>query len=314
VDESSVCVIPKACASVSGMTCSPDTTPTLDHLGWIGPDLDASAEAWRRLGFTLSRVSPQMGFTGPGGTLEPWASANQCAVFEDGYLELIGITDAARHNPWEAYLKRGTGPHIAAFRVETADATFPALDSRVPGFLAPVQRRRMAPLGVTPAGGEAEMRFRNIFSQDEYWPEGRFIVIEHQTPEVLWQPVLMTHPNGAHALVEAVFTAPDIGATSDRLSALLDRTAVASGNGSEIRAAGGGLVSVLTPALFSTRFPGAHAPDRPAVAAAVVSVRKLSVLEAVLAANGIPSAINSNGERFVTGDAAGGGVIAFVEE
>ena len=73
--------------------------PSLDHLGWIGPDLAAGAAAWERLGFTLSRTSPQMGFTGPDGALEPWASANRCAVFEQGYLELIGIVAPERFNP-----------------------------------------------------------------------------------------------------------------------------------------------------------------------------------------------------------------------
>ena len=86
-----------------------------------------------------------------------------------------------------------------------ADAAYPPLAARVDGFDAPVQRRRMAPLGLHEDGGEAEMRFRNIFSQDDHWPEGRYIVIEHQTPDILWQPDLLVHANGAKALVEALF-------------------------------------------------------------------------------------------------------------
>lgn len=290
------------------------TTPTLDHLGWIGPDLHEAAAAWERLGFTLSRVSPQMGFTGPDGALEPWASANRCAVFEDGYLELIGIVDPARHNPWLAYLERGAGPHIAAFRVAEADPAFPPLASRVDGFDPPVQRRRMAPVGLAEAEGETEMRFRNIFSQDAFWPEGRFIVIEHQTPEALWQPVLTRHANGARALLEAIFVAPDIAPTTDRLARLLDRPAEATVDGARIVAAGGGLISILRLDVFSARFPGAAAPDRPAVAGAVVQVDDLVSLRAHTSANGVTLADAPGGGVYVAGAAAGGGLIAFVEE
>lgn len=282
-----------------------DRTPTLDHLGWIGPDLDQASEAWERLGFRLCRQSPQMGFTGPGGALEPWASANRCALFRTGYLELIGLTDPSRHNPWETYLERGAGPHIAAFRTDRADEAYPELSARVDGFDPPVQRRRMAPLGLNEDGGETEMRFRNIFSQDADWPEGRYIVIEHQTPEALWQTELLEHPNGAEILLEAIFTAPDPRPTADRLARLLDRPATAAGAGFQMAATGGGVVTVMTPASFKDRFPGAQPPaDRPAVAGAVIGATRLEALPPNLPTS-------ADGARFAHGAEAAGGVIAF---
>ena len=81
----------------------------------------------------------------------------------------------------------------------------------------------MAPIGIGEDGGEMEMRFRNIFSRDSAWPQGRFIVIEHQTPDALWRPEFTMHANGAQALVEAAFTAPEPEPTVRRLERLLDR-------------------------------------------------------------------------------------------
>lgn len=289
-----------------------DLHPSLDHLGWIGPDLDRAAVAWTRLGFRLSRVSPQMGFTGPGGALEPWASANRCAVFRTGYLELIGLTDPDRHNPWETYLARGAGPHIAAFRIAEADAAYPPLADRVGGFDAPVQRRRMAPLGLDAADGEMEMRFRNIFSRDEGWPEGRFIVIEHQTPQALWQPALVEHPNGAEALVEAIFASPTPEATAERLGRLLNRPAAAAPDGFRLEADGGGRLTVLRPDAFGARFPAVRAPDRPAVMGATVKVESLEALAALATANGVRLEDGRDG-LYAAGDAAAGGVIAFID-
>lgn len=287
-----------------------DEAPALDHLGWIGPDLDGSAKAWERLGFTLSRVSPQIGFTGPDGALEPWATANRCAVFEQGYLELIGIIAPERFNPWETYLARGAGAHIAAFRVGEADAAYPMLADRVAGFDPPVQRRRMAPLGLAESGGEAEMRFRNIFSQDDAWPEGRYIVIEHQTPDVLWQPALLQHPNGAKALVEAVFSAPNPGLTRDRLANLTNRPAQEAAEGWRIDTDGGAL-TIMTPRGLSKRFPGIEAPDRPAVIGAVVAVEDMGAAKTLLTTNDIELETSTDGLEFTAGPDAAGGIIAF---
>lgn len=46
------------------------------------------------------------------------------------------------------------------------------------------------------------VRFRNMLSRDQVCPEGRWIVIEHCTPEFLWQERYLDHPNGALALEE----------------------------------------------------------------------------------------------------------------
>ncbi|MDE0408132.1 MAG: VOC family protein, partial [Alphaproteobacteria bacterium] len=159
----------------------------LDHTGQMRADLDAGAAAWERLGFLLSPETPQQGAVPGASGMQPWATANRCALFHEGYLELIGIHAPDRFNPWTSFMARHEGIHIAAFRCASADEAWPGMAAQ--GFAPPVQRARSTPAG--------EMRFRNIFSEDARWPEGRIIVIEHQTPEILWRPELLEHPNGA---------------------------------------------------------------------------------------------------------------------
>ncbi len=284
-------------------------SPSLDHLGWIADDLNSSAIAWEKLGFRLSRVSPQMGFTGPNGDLELWGTANRCALFRAGYLELIGVVDEERFNPWKTYLERGARPHIAAFRVAKANSAYPLLSSRIQGFDPPVQRSRMAPIGLHKNAGEIEMRFRNIFSQDDFWPEGRIIIIEHQTPEALWQRELLDHPNGATALVEAIFTSPDAHQTSERVSLMLNQPQ----NSKTFTTPGDGKVTILEPSEFAARFPGAQAPNRPSISAAVVTVKDLAVVDRVASANHVRLSKIPEGGLAAIGKAAVGGVIAFVE-
>jgi len=286
---------------------------SLDHLGWIAPDLAASTARWRNLGFTLSRQNRQMGFTGPGGALENWATANRIVAFREGYLELIGVIDAAARNPWTAYLARGEGPQIAAFRVPEADAAYPAIAAAVPGFDPPVQRRRMAALGQTEADGEIEMGFRNIFSQDEHWPEGRFIVIEHQNPEAIWQPNMLEHANGAKALIQAIFTAPNPAPTTERLAALRGTLGPGEGLGWLDASDDADSLAILPEGEFQAAFPAASTPGRPAVAGCVVRVENLAKTRACFDAADVTAHPGPAGSIYAAGADACGGVIAFTE-
>jgi hypothetical protein len=277
---------------------------SLDHVGAMITDLDAGADQWRRLGFQLAPRSPQIGAIRPGGPMEPWATANHCAVMRRGYLELIGIVDAARFNPWQGYMDRFEGIHIAAFRCDDADAAYGELQDRADGFDAPVDRRREAPFG----NGTRTMKFRNIFSQDEFYPEGRFIVIEHQTPEILWRNALMVHPNGAIGLEAMVLVADDDGATRDRMQAVAGVAAIDD----RIGLPGGGIIDILDPARFAARFPGVTPPRLPWIGGCVVSVEDLAAARRLIAGNGV-KLNDSAGRLWIAPEFANGGVLELVQ-
>lgn len=238
----------------------------------------------------------------PGGqVMAPWASSNHCVMFARGYLELIGITHPENHNPWAAFLDRFEGIHISAFRCQDADSAYEALASRIDGFDPPLQRRRDAPYG----DGVREFRFRNIFSQDDKYPEGRFIVIEHQTPEVIWQPPLMTHPNGAISFEEVVFCGDE--ATVARIEGI---TGVNAQEG-RCPLPGGGMATILDEPGFAARFNGAAMPHAPCAAAAIVGVDALGKVRACLETAGIVPNQCADGTVWVPAERANGGIIAF---
>ena len=282
---------------------------SLDHVGFMLRDLDAGAERWQKLGFKLSRRSSQMGMVPGKSEMAPWATSNHCAMFERGYLELIGVTNLENFNPWTAFLDRFEGPHITALRCEEADRTYVALSGRIDHFDPPLQRLRNAPYG----DGERPFKFRNIFSQDAHFPEGRYIIIEHQTPGVIWQEELMVQPNGAKSLFELIFCA-------DAQSGLLDRLARISGEspskaeGRELlELSGGGQLSVIDAAGFAVRYPGAPEPSQPAVAAAVIGVESLVHLAAMLEENGVPFHRSDRASLWVGSEEANGAVVEFIE-
>lgn len=226
---------------------------SLDHAGAIVRDLALGAARWERLGFALSPLSRQRGKM-PGRDEEGlWASANRCAIFRQGYLELIGLVDPACFNPWEKFLDRFEGLHLLALRVPDADAAHAAFAARGDSLQAtlnpPVQRARTLDVD----GVERTMGFRNIFSKDEHYPEGRYIVIEHQTPEYLWQPRYQTHPNGALALQAVLVAAGDVPAQAARLQALLGTPGVACGGVTRFAPAGGGSIELHAAQGFEAR-------------------------------------------------------------
>ena len=282
---------------------------SLDHVGFMLCDLDAGVERWRKLGFKLSRRSAQMGKVPGESEMAPWATSNHCAMFDRGYLELIGVTNPENFNPWTAFLDKFEGPHITALRCKVADRTYAALSGRIDHFDPPLQRLRNAPYG----DGERPFKFRNIFSQDAHFPEGRYIIIEHQTPGVIWQEELMVQPNGAKSLSELIFCA-------DAQSGLLDRLARISGEspskaeGRELlELSGGGQLSVIDAAGFAVRYPGAPEPSQPAVAAAVIGVESLVQLAAMLEENGILFHRSDRASLWVGPEEANGAVIEFIE-
>ena len=283
---------------------------SLDHVGAMVRDLDSGAEWWRRLGFRLAPRSPQLGATVPGGPVEPWATANHCAVLRRGYLELIGIVNAARFNPWRTYMDRFEGIHIAAFRCDDADRAYAELQRRAEGLDAPVDRRREAPFGST----TRTMRFRNIFSRDAFYPEGRIIVIEHQTPEVLWQDELTMHPNGAMGLEAIILFADDVAPVLDRMQAIAGATAGRSQpNRVRIDLPGGGGIEVLGVAQFAARFPGVTPPRLPCIGGCVVSVDDLAAARQLIAGNGVPLNESDGRTVWIAPEFANGAAIELIQ-
>ena len=267
---------------------------SLDHAGAIVRDLAAGAARWEKLGFALSPLSRQRGKM-PGRDADgPWATANHCAIFKQGYLELIGVIDAQAFNPWTRFLARFEGLHLLALRVPNADAAYAGLAARTPTLNPPVQRERKLDVD----GMERTMGFRNIFSRDEHYPEGRYIVLEHQTPEYLWQPRYQTHPNGAQALAAVLVCAQDAPAQRARLEAIVGRPAVEGPDRVlNFSPPGGGAIELHAAEPFQARY-GCKPPALPCFAG--VEVRFASRTEAArhMEDNGVPVQRHAN-EWFV---------------
>lgn len=283
---------------------------SLDHIGFMVRDLDHGARKWENLGFQLSPRSPQIGHVPGKDEMQPWATSNHCAMFEQGYLELIGVTEPDNFNPWDRFMNRFEGPHISALRCEAADRAFSLLTDRIVGFDPPLQRQRNVLLD----GDSHPFKFRNIFSQDEHFPEGRFIIIEHQTPEVIWRRELMNHPNGVHTLETLIFCTETPAPTIERLTAITGETAVASAHGeTSIPLRNGGSLLVLDHKAYRNRHQMAPQISGPHIAGAILHVKDIDRVTTLLKTNGVATQPTIDGGIWVAPQDANGGVLQFVQ-
>lgn len=271
------------------------TATGLDHVGVCARDAAVLWAAWERLGFALTPAARQSRGDGPMGT------ANRCAMLRRGYLELLAIVDPALpDNGLAAMLDRSGGARILALGMEDAEGNLARLRRAgldIPG-IAPLSRP------VEPGGPVA--RFERLPLPAA--PEGRVQLVRHLTPEAIWQPRWMTHPNAATELRAAIVAADRPAESAARLSRLSGLPLEPDpAGGFALPLPDGARVRVMEPDAVAALLPGVSAPALPAVAAIVLGVSDPAATRRALAA--VPHAEVPGGVLVGADQAAGCAVL-----
>lgn len=249
----------------------------LDHIGFLTRDLSATAEAMSRLGFTLARPSFHRERKSPDGPLEKTGTANQCIMFRQGYIELLGIVAPERYSGWiTAAVGRYAGLHVVGFGHDDIEPLLADLEAQ---GKAPRVRRLTREVDI--AGQSRDVAFTILFHDDAEFPEGRFVTMQHHTRDVLWHPSLLDHANGAVALAGVTLAVDDPAAFAARVSAWTGAPVLTTGHGARITLPGG-FVDAVTPAVAQLVY-GAALPDPlPPIIGMSVAVTDLNITAAVL--------------------------------
>ncbi|MBN9446763.1 MAG: VOC family protein [Bosea sp.] len=172
----------------------------LDHIVIAVSNLTVSAERWQALGFTVSPRGLHSDYLG---------TANHTIMFEDDYVELLGVLAATEFNaPTRAFLADGAGLERLAMRTDDAEAGLAALKrDGFEGSTGPFEFRRPVDLD---GGRTGEAGFRIFQWPLEPAPGGaRLFACQHLTRETVWLPSLVEHRNGARALKRIEIVAAD---------------------------------------------------------------------------------------------------------
>lgn len=157
----------------------------LDHLVINARfDLDAAAGIFAGLGFTLTpRGHHSLG------------SINNLIMFDEGYLELIGLPVGGERLRQEI-LDSPLGIDGLVLASDDPRSTHAALVQA--GFLVQPVQHFSRPVEID--GASQEARFGTVRLVPGQFAAGRVYFCHHQTPELVWRPEWLGHANGIHSI------------------------------------------------------------------------------------------------------------------
>ena len=179
-------------------------TLNLDHIAHFVPDMDAASAALEQLGFSLTPFSLQTTRNEAGASV-PAGAGNRCVMLESGYLEFLTPTgNTVVGEQIRAAIARHVGLHLLAFGTPAADEDHARLARHGYAPLPLVNLQREVDL----EGEQRMAKFSVVRVPPEAMPEGRVQFVQQRTPECLWQPRYLGHPNGVTGLL-AIFVVAD---------------------------------------------------------------------------------------------------------
>ena len=279
----------------------------LDHIVHAVRDLDAAAELYRGLGFTVGARNRHA-----------WGTHNYLVQFSGVFIELLTLAepDKLGSDGFSALFGRYTGEFLAEHEglslhiLPSRDAAADEKAYRSAGIAAS-ETMRFEREGKRPDGSAVKVAFSLAFAEDKAAPDIHFAVCQQHYPENFWNPAFQQHANGAAAMAGGIEVAHEPG----RLCAFMDAftgvpaTKRESGFGF---APPRGTVEITTPAAFVARF-GVAAPDTARgarLAAMRFTVADASLLQSVPELAGMAGLYAGNATVIGANDAMGA-VLAF---
>ena len=230
----------------------------LDHIVHAVRDLEAVAELYRRIGFTVGARNRH-----------PWGTHNYIVQCPGTFIELLTVAEPDKLGSdaisnlfgryHQDYLKRSEG--LSLLVLESADAKADVDDFKRAGISASdvVQFEREAK---RPDGTPIKVGFSLAFAQDKAGPEVRFMTCQQHYPENFWNPAFQTHANGAKDVRAVVMVAHDPVAHRGFMAAFTGSNDFYEAPGEVSAITPRGAFSAMTPARFSAMFGGPASSNR----------------------------------------------------
>jgi hypothetical protein len=273
-------------------------------------DLDAAAELYRRLGFTVGARNRHP---------RTWGTQNHIVQLPGTFIELLAVTDPEGIAPHGArtfsfgvfnrdFLERHEGLAMIALEGQGAADAAAFRAAGIGDFEACEFERESR----RPDGTPIKVAFSLAFAADPRAPEAGFFTCQHRHPENFWNPAFQVHANAAAGVAGVVLVAENPSDHHIFLSALVgERDIHASSTGVTVPTPRGD-IQVTDPAAFRIQF-GTEPPDvgRGARLAALrIAVSDLAQTTRILQANRIEAQMRM-GRIIVPPSAAMGATLVF---
>lgn len=279
----------------------------LDHVGWFAADLTTTATLFERLGFTLTPPVAHSN-TSVDGHDAPSGTANQCAMLEQGYLEILTAVPGSE-TPLARQLRTGLmrhqGVHLIAFAA--ADAAVERVRLAKAGFDPDPVVHLHRPIAME-GGGQAIASFRVVRVPPSSMPEGRVQLLVQETPELVWQSQLIARANVVAALTGILLVVADPIEAAERYARYSGREARAIRDGGAVIVLDRGRIALIGPGLPWV-FPGAVPPSPPVVAIVALRSNDLATSRHYMVSRGIRLAADAVDHFIVHPDEAAGAAL-----
>ncbi|MET0445567.1 MAG: VOC family protein [Pseudorhodoplanes sp.] len=228
----------------------------LDHIVHVVRDLDAAADAYRSLGFTVGARNRHA-----------WGTHNHIVQFPGFFIEILTVAEPEKlgddgfsvmfgeHH--QRFLERHEG--FSMLLLESQDAS---ADERefVRARIAASSAMRFEREARRPDGTEVKVAFSLAFARDPDAPDIGLAVCQQHYPENFWNPDFQHHANGATGVRGVVMVASDPAEHARVMSAFAGGEACQFSSDQFTIQTPRGDITVTKPAVFQDRF-GVAAPD-----------------------------------------------------
>ena len=252
---------------------------SINHVGVIVDDYAAAVARYEALGFILSPLSMHKGSLKPGGPKVAFGTGNRSAIFTHNYIELLAHVHKDRYDfGFPKFIERFEGAHIIVFGCGDAavvDKRLAGTDLQTSGVIR-LERDLKAADEIRTA------KFDCIHYPKDKSPEGLVQAAHHLTPELIHQPHLLDHPNGAVALTEVVLCSGDPDRDAARYAEFLGIDATRDGMKQTLTLPMGDRLQIVAAGDLEAVLPGCVAPDLPFLAATTIAVKDIAALAARL--------------------------------
>ena len=228
----------------------------LDHIVHAVGDLDAAAELYGRLGFSVGARNRH-----------PWGTHNRVIQLAGSYLELLTVAEPElipAHQPGSFSFGAFNRDFLAARQGLSMLALAGA-------GTADADRFRAAGIGdfsvfdfernaVRPDGTSAKLAFSLAFAVDARAPDSGFFTCQHHHPENFWNPAFQRHPNTATRIAAVLLVADNPADHRAFLASFVGEDAIQVDIAGVTVPLARGAIEVMDPAAFASRF-GVASPD-----------------------------------------------------
>jgi catechol 2,3-dioxygenase-like lactoylglutathione lyase family enzyme len=228
----------------------------LDHIVHAVRDLDATAEHYRRLGFTVGARNKH-----------PWGTHNYIVQFPGFFIELLSVEEPEKIPPAaprtfsfgtavQEFLARQEGFAMLVLESRDARADRDAFEAAGIGGYDAFDFEREAR---RPNGDVIKVAFSLAFAVDPKADAGFFVCQQHY-PENFWNPAFQSHSNRVLGVAGVVFVATEPAAHAEFLAAFAGVPAAETTADVIAVNTPRGVIEVVTPDIFQRRY-GSPAPD-----------------------------------------------------